>query len=107
MLLLIVAPIVFFVVGRCFVMQYLVFFLVLRAGCFTLNVFRLSYGCTFSVTLPHGAVGWSAVCDCGISWSYLLFILSFLFCVIYYSLTLLFLLLLNYCPCFWKKSQWT
>ena len=20
-----------------------------------------------SVTLPHGAVGWSAVCDCGIS----------------------------------------
>ena len=23
-----------------------------------------------SVTLPHGAAGWSAVCDCGISWSY-------------------------------------
>ena len=23
-----------------------------------------------SVALPHGAVGWSAVCDCGISWSY-------------------------------------
>ena len=22
------------------------------------------------VSLPHGAVGWSAVCDCGISWSY-------------------------------------
>ena len=22
------------------------------------------------VTLPHGAVGWSAVCECGISWSY-------------------------------------
>ena len=23
-----------------------------------------------SLSLPHGAVGWSAVCDCGISWSY-------------------------------------
>ena len=23
-----------------------------------------------SVALPHGALGWSAVCDCGISWSY-------------------------------------
>ena len=22
------------------------------------------------VSLPHGAVGWSVVCDCGISWSY-------------------------------------
>ena len=31
----------------------------------------LSYGCLVyckcSVTLPHGAMGWSAVCDCGIS----------------------------------------
>ena len=25
------------------------------------------------MVLPHGAVGWSAVCDCGIFWSYLLF----------------------------------
>ena len=25
------------------------------------------------MALPHGAVGWSAVCDCLISWSYLLF----------------------------------
>ena len=25
------------------------------------------------VSLPHGAMGWSAVCDCGVvSWSYLL-----------------------------------
>ena len=23
-----------------------------------------------AVSLPHGAVGWSVVCDCGISWSY-------------------------------------
>ena len=22
-----------------------------------------------SVPLPHGAVGWSVLCDCGISWS--------------------------------------
>ena len=32
----------------------------------------LSFGCLvthseFSVALPHSAVGWSAVCDCGIS----------------------------------------
>ena len=32
----------------------------------------LSYGCfvtvnILSVALPHGAVGWSTVCDCGIS----------------------------------------
>ena len=20
--------------------------------------------------IPHGAIGWSALCDCGISWSY-------------------------------------
>ena len=26
--------------------------------------------CDFYVALPHGAVGWSVVCDCGISWSY-------------------------------------
>ena len=23
----------------------------------------------FSVSLPHGVVGWSAVCDCGIFWT--------------------------------------
>ena len=23
-----------------------------------------------SVSLPHGVVGWAAVCNCGISWSY-------------------------------------
>ena len=43
-----------------------------RAGCFTLIVFLLLCGCLCSVSLPHGAVGWSAVCECGISWSYLL-----------------------------------
>ena len=25
------------------------------------------------MSLPRGAVGWYAVCDCGISWSYTLF----------------------------------
>ena len=25
--------------------------------------------CDFYVALPHGAMGWSAVCDCGILWS--------------------------------------
>ena len=38
-----------------------------RAGCFTLTVFLMSCGSQCSVALPHGAEGWSAVCDCGIS----------------------------------------
>ena len=36
-----------------------------RAGCFTLIVFLMYCDCY--VALPHGVVGWSAVCDCGIS----------------------------------------
>ena len=36
-----------------------------RAGCFDFIVFRMSCYCV-TVALPHGAVGWSAVCDCGI-----------------------------------------
>ena len=36
-----------------------------RAGCCTFVVFLMSRDC--SVVLPHGAVGKSAVCDCGIS----------------------------------------
>ena len=37
------------------------------SGCFTLIVFLLSCECMFSVSLPHSAVSWSAVRDCGIS----------------------------------------
>ena len=29
--------------------------------------------CVVFFTLPHGTLGWPAVCDCGISWSYLFF----------------------------------
>ena len=38
-----------------------------RAGCTTLFVFLVSYDCNCSWALPHGAVGCSAVCTCGIS----------------------------------------
>ena len=38
-----------------------------RAGCFTFSVIRMSCYYKYSVTLPHGAVSWSAVLDCGIS----------------------------------------
>ena len=41
-----------------------------RAGCFALTVFRMSCDSQCSVALPHGAVAWSAVCDCGISCLY-------------------------------------
>ena len=36
-----------------------------RAACVTLIVFLVSCDCKCSVSLLHGAVGWSAVCDCG------------------------------------------
>ena len=40
-----------------------------RAGCFAFNVLRTSCNCKCPVTLSHKAVGRSAVCDCGVSWS--------------------------------------
>ena len=36
-------------------------------------IWLMSCFCLCSVSLPHGAVGLSAVCDYGISWSYSLF----------------------------------
>ena len=38
-----------------------------RTDCFALIVSLVSCHCHCSVTLPHGALGWSAVYDCGIS----------------------------------------
>ena len=38
-----------------------------RFGCFAFIVLRMSCYCICSVTLPNGAVGSSAVSDCGIS----------------------------------------
>ena len=38
-----------------------------RACSFGLIVFLMSCDCKCSVSLPHGVVGWSAVCDCGMS----------------------------------------
>ena len=38
-----------------------------RAGCFAIIVSRMSCYCKYSVAIPHGAMGWYAVCDCGIS----------------------------------------
>ena len=40
----------------------------MRADYFTVIVFLVSFDCY--VWLSLGAVGWSAVCDCSISWSY-------------------------------------
>ena len=36
-----------------------------RAGCFAFVVLRMSCYCICSLALPYGAVGGSAVCDCG------------------------------------------
>ena len=38
-----------------------------RTGCFAFIVLRMFCYCTCSVTPPHIAVGWSTVCDCGVS----------------------------------------
>ena len=56
----------------CFVMHYFVYILVSnhieeegKAGCFAIIVLQMYCYCNCSVALPHGTVGWSAVCDCG------------------------------------------
>ena len=62
------------VIFLCFGMHYFVSFVFCnhleeeeRAGCFVFIVFPVSCYCICSMALPYGAVGWSAVCDCGIS----------------------------------------
>ena len=66
------------VIVLCFVVYCFMSILVLhnldgeeRAYCFAQFFFLVSGDCC--VTLPSGAMGLSAVCDCGISWSYSLF----------------------------------
>ena len=44
----------------------------LKITCHGSIVFLMACDCKYSVSLPHGEVDWSAVCDCGIFWSYLL-----------------------------------
>ena len=61
--------------STCFVIQYFVSFSEfcnylhgeVRAGCFSFAGFLMSCDSQCSVALSHGAVGWSAVCDFGIS----------------------------------------
>ena len=58
----------FRIFGPCFVMKYLVSFLIflhLADLCLLAVMWLLC-----SIFLPHSAEGWSAVCDCGISCSY-------------------------------------
>ena len=58
----------------CFVMHYFVAILVLQSsgrgrGSWLLCFYFLQMSCNYKyhVSLFHGAMGWSAVCDCGIS----------------------------------------
>ena len=37
-----------------------------KAGCYAIIVLQMYCNYKCSVALPHGALGWSAVCDCGI-----------------------------------------
>ena len=69
------------VLGLCLVMQYFVSFLVLQSSHWGRESWQHYFYCLldsmwllwFFATLPCGAVGWSAVCDCALSWSYSLF----------------------------------
>ena len=68
----------FYYAVLCFAMQSFVSFLILQLvadfNCLP-DVMRLI------LPLSHGAVGWSAVCDCGISWSYSrISMVIFIFC---------------------------
>ena len=38
-----------------------------KTGCFAITVLQMYCYYNCSVSLTHGAVGWSTVCDCGIS----------------------------------------
>ena len=85
-------------------MQYFVSFLDLqlarwkeRAGCSTFIVFLKSCSCK-SYYLFLSAMGWSAVCDCGIFWS--VAILTFYDVFVCFVVILIFFLLLhNSCIC--------
>ena len=61
-------------VGLCFGVDNLMSFLFCnhldeekKAGCFAFIVFWVSCYCICHLAHPHGAMGWSAFCDCGIS----------------------------------------
>ena len=71
---LLLLPLCESVIVLCFVVRYCSFYFCNhldgeeKAGCFAYFVFLLfRFGC---VALPRGAMGFSAVCDCGISLSY-------------------------------------
>ena len=65
-----------------FVVQYLKPFLVIqschlgRELVALLRCLLISCDCYCIVYLPQIDVGWSVLCDCGISWSYSLFIVN-------------------------------
>ena len=60
-------------VGPGFVVHYLVSsFAIILMGkkdrwLLYFNCFLMSFDSKCTVSLPHGAVGWSTVCDCGLS----------------------------------------
>ena len=74
-------------IGPCFAMRYLVAFHFCNhlaeeeiAGCLHAS----AVDCLWcSVSLPHGVVGWAAVCNCGISWSYLFIFLGTLHLIVF------------------------
>ena len=68
-----------------------------RVCCFASVVLRKSCYCKCSVTLTHDAMGWSAVCDCGISWSYSFTSLWLFITVVWFWYFLVILFLFVWC----------
>ena len=62
------------VVGLCFGMYYFISFVVLQSSregrepnCFAFIVFWVSCYFKCRLAINHSVIGWSAICDCGIS----------------------------------------
>ena len=79
-------------IGPCFAMHYLVAFHFCNhlaeeeiAGCLLASAIDCLW---CSVSLPQGVVGWTAVCNCGFSWSYLFILFRYItfdcFCFIFH-----------------------
>ena len=54
-------------VGPCYVVHFCNYLAKKERGLVYFNCVFMSFDRLYSVSLPHGAVGWSTVCDCGVS----------------------------------------
>ena len=58
------------VLNPWFVLQYFESFLVLKSSCWRRESWLLYLCCVLNVMFPRSAMGWSVVCDYGMSWTF-------------------------------------